>query len=194
MFYVFVFIDKDHSGFMNKKSSYKLIYLENIENIIRIDFPNGYFLESKFKSARIEYFEYFTLPNEENVELKKYKEKYIDFGYFYETMIEYIDDVTFQETDNFNQFLGQDRSVQSNVIYDFAINILQIKTIEEYKSKKIEIEKISKDYRILLQLDCNDINSDLHRFGGNSVIYFGIKQKDLKKKNTENVIMAFQGT
>ncbi|MCG8860090.1 DUF1963 domain-containing protein [Tenacibaculum finnmarkense] len=194
MLYAFVFIDKDYPGFMNKESSYKLIYLENTENIERIEFPKEYFLEGKFKSAQIEYFEYYTLPDDENYKIEKYESKYEDFNYFYETVTEFIDNLTNQETDNFHQILGEDRSVQSSVVFDFATKKLKIKTIEDYESKKAEIEKISKKYRILLQLDCNDRNSDLSRFGGSMVIYFGIEPEDLKKNNIENVIMAFQGT
>ncbi len=194
MLYVFVFIDKDYPGFMNKESSYKLIYLENTENIKRTEFPEKYFLESKFKSAKIEYFEYYTLPDDENYKIKKYRKKYNDFGYFYETVTEFIDNLTNQETDNFHQILGEDRSVQSSVVFDFATKKLQIKTIEDYESKKTEIDKVSKNYRILLQLDCNDKNSDLSRFGGSMVIYFGIEPEELKNKNIKNVILAFQGT
>ncbi|WP_370408194.1 DUF1963 domain-containing protein, partial [Tenacibaculum dicentrarchi] len=194
MLYAFVFIDQDYPGFMNKESSYKLIYLEKTENIERIEFPKEYFLEGKFKSAKIEYFEYYTLPYNGNYKIKKYEEKYDDFGYFYETVTEFIDNLTNQKTDNYHQILGEDRSVQSNVVSDFAAKELEIETIEDYESKKAEINEISKKYRILLQLDCLDRNSDLSKFGGNMVMYFGIEPKNLKKKKIENVILAFQGT
>lgn len=192
--YVFVYIDKNYPGFMNKKSSYRLIYLENKENIERTEFPKEYFLEGKFKPAQIKYFEYYTLPDDENHKIKKYGLKYDDFDYFYETVTEFIDNLTNQETDNFHQILGEDRSIQSSVVFDFATKKMEIKTIEDYESKKVEIEKISKNYRILLQLDCNDRNSDLSKFGGNAVMYFGIEPENLEKKKIENVIMAFQGT
>lgn len=194
MFYVFVFIDKDYPGFISKESSYKLIYIENTKNIERTEFPKEYFLEGKFKSAKIEYFEYYTFPHNGNYKIKKYEEKYKNFDYFHENLNEFIDNLTNQETDNYNQVLGEDRSVQSSVVLDFASNKLNIKTIEDYQSKKAEIEEISKKYRILLQLDCNDRNSDLSRFGGSMVIYFGIKPENLENKKIENVIMAFQGT
>ena len=134
------------------------------------------------------------MPDDENYKIKKYESKYQNFGYFHETVTEFIDNLTSQETDNFHQILGEDRSVQSSVVFDFAAKKLRIKTREDYESKKIEIDKISKNYRIFLQLDCNDRNSDLSRFGGSMVIYFGIEPEELKNKNIENVIMAFQGT
>ena len=62
------------------------------------------------------------------------------------------------------------------------------------KQQKAEIDKISKDYKILLQLDCDDGNSDLSKFGGSMVIYFGIEPENLKKKDFEKAMMAFQGT
>lgn len=194
MFYVFIFIDKDWPGFLNKESSYKLIYIENIENIQRLDFPKEYFVEGKFKSAKIEYFEYFTLPHYTNYKIEKYYKKYKDFDYFYESVTEFIDNLSNEEMNNLHQILGEDRSIQSTVIVDFATKILQIKTIEDYHSKKPEIDKISKNFSILLQLDCDDGNSDLSRFGGGMTIYFGIEPEDLKKKDFENVVMAFQGT
>lgn len=194
MLYAFVFIDKEYPGFLNKESSYRLIYLENTENIERSDFPKEYFLEGIFKPAQIKYLEYYTLPDDANYKIKKYELKYDDFGYFHKTVTEFIDNLTSQETDNFHQILGEDRSVQSSVVFDFATKKLKIKTIEDYESKKVEIEEVSKNYKILLQLDCNDRNSDLSRFGGNAVMYFGIEPDNLEKNNIENVIMAFQGT
>ncbi|WP_299107657.1 DUF1963 domain-containing protein [uncultured Tenacibaculum sp.] len=194
MMYVFVYIDKNHPGFLNKESSYKIIYSENTENIERLEFPKGYFLDSKFKTAQIKYFKYYTLPDDENYKIKKYDLKYNDFDGFHENIVNFIDNLTNQQVDNFHQVLGEDRSIQSSVVFDFAAKKLDIKTIEDYKSKKTEAQKISKNYSILLQLDCNDENSDLSRFGGSAVIYFGIEHENLEKRNIENVIMVFQST
>ncbi len=194
MIYVFVYIDKDYPGFLNKESSYKIVYIENIDDIQRIDFPKDYFIEGKFKSAKIDYFEYFTLPDSHNYKIKKYINKYEQFDYLYESVTELIDNTTNQEMDNFHQLLGEDRSVQSSVLFDFATKELKIKTLEDYKSKQTEIEEISRKYKILLQLDCNDRNSDLSKFGGSMVIYFGIEPEHLNNGKFENVVMAFQGT
>ena len=192
--YAFVYIDKDWPGFLNKESSFKLIYVEDTQDIERLDFPKEYFSEGKFKSAKIEYFEYFTLPDNTNYRIKKYSGKYDDFDHFYESTIEFIDSLTSQETDNYHQILGEDRSVQSSVVFDFAAKKLQIKTIEDYQTQKSQIDKVSKDYKILLQLDCDDGNSDLSKFGESMVIYFGIEPENLKKKDFEKAVMAFQGT
>ncbi|SFC94161.1 Uncharacterized protein YwqG [Zunongwangia mangrovi] len=194
MLYVFIFIDKEWPGFLNKKDSYKIIYIENTKNIQRQNFPKGYFQESKFKAAQIEYFEYLTLPHYTSYKVEKYFNKYEDFEYFYDSVTEFNDTLFNQNSDIFHQILGEDRSIQSTVVIDFATKILEIKTIEDYNSKKTEIDKISKDYSILLQLDCNDNNSDLSKFGGGMTIYFGIEPKNLKNRDFENVIMAFQGT
>ena len=191
MFYVFVFID---SVFMTDESTYKLVYVENMEDIQRLDFPKKYFLEGKIESAKIDYFQYFTLPDWDNSKMKRYEDKYEDFGDFREDLIEFIDDLSSQKADNYHQVLGRSRSVQSSVMFYFAAKKLQVKTIEDYKIKEFEIHKISNDYNILLQLDCNDSNSNLNRFGGSSTLYFGIEPEDLKKKNFENVTMVSQGT
>jgi uncharacterized protein YwqG len=194
MLYVFVFIDKDYPGFMCDESSYKIIYLEDIDTIQRLNFPESYFLGSKFQVAEINYFEYFTLPDDENYKLKKFHLLYDNFYDFYENIVEFIDSLTGENIDNYHQVLGEDKSVQSSVGFDFAVNILQIKTTEDFESKQDEIKEIEKKHRILLQLDCNDRNSNLSEYGGNMVMYFGIKPEHLIEQNFDNVIMAFQGT
>ncbi|PQV46616.1 uncharacterized protein YwqG [Jejuia pallidilutea] len=192
--YIFIYLDPDWPRFLNKPDSFKVIYIENVSQVERTKFPVNYFTPSVFITAKIDYFQYFTLPDDTNFKIKKYQKKYKDFHLFYEDAYKFIDDICNQETDNFHQILGEDRSVQNSVVSDFAIKQLNIKTLEDYKSKETEIEIIKKNYEILLQLDCNDSNSNLSKFGGNSVIYFGIEPNNLKTKNFDGIIMAFQGT
>ncbi|TDT45264.1 uncharacterized protein YwqG [Maribacter spongiicola] len=190
--YVFIYIDKEWLGFLNKKNSYKVIFQENSDNLIRTEFPISYFSEGIFEPYKIEYFESYTMPDDESIILKNFQDSYEDFHNFYHSTYEYIEHLTELDVDDFNQVLGYDRSIQSTVMFDFAERELEISSLSEWKLKQTEILELSKKYKLLLQLE-TDGNS-LDRFGGSSTIYFGIEPEDLKKKNFDNVIMAFQGT
>lgn len=64
----------------------------------------------------------------------------------------------------------------------------------EYKKRWIDILELSKNYELLLQLDCNDSESDLSRFGGSGTYYFGVSASDLDNKKFDNIKMTFQMT
>ena len=190
--YVFIYIDKEWPGFLNKKNSYKVIFQENTDELIRTEFPLNYFSEGIFEPSKIEYFESYTLPDDESIILKNFQDSYEGFHDLYHSTYEYIQHLTELDIDSFHQVLGYDRSIQSSVTYSFAEIELEITSQDEWNTKKSEILELSKKYQLLLQLETDGNNLD--KFGGSSTIYFGIGPKDLKMKNFDNVIMAFQGT
>lgn len=191
--YVFIYIDKEWPGFLNQKNSYKLIFWDNTDDLVRTEFPLNYFMRGIFQPAKIEYFESYTIPDDESIILKNLQENYGDFYSLYDSTYEYIEHITDLDRDDFHQVLGYDRSIKSSVMYDFAERELEISTRKEWESKKSEILELSKKYKLLLQFDCaNDAN--LEKYGGSSTIYFGIEPKDMKMRNFNNVIMVFQGT
>ncbi|MBU2902733.1 DUF1963 domain-containing protein [Maribacter dokdonensis] len=190
--YVFIYIDKEWPVFLNKKNSYKVIFQENTDELIRTEFPLNYFSEGIFEPSKIEYFESYTMPDDESTILKNFQDSYEDFHDFYDSTYEYIQHLTELDIDSFHQVLGYDRSIQSSVTYSFAEIELEITSQDEWNTKKSEILELSKKYQLLLQLETDGNNLD--KFGGSSTIYFGIDPKDLKMKNFDNVIMAFQGT
>tara|TARA_R110002050_G_scaffold299550_4_gene465522 strand:+ start:60 stop:968 length:909 start_codon:yes stop_codon:yes gene_type:complete len=192
--YVFIYIDKEWPGFLNQKSSYKLIYHDNIKDLKRMEFPVNYFMKGVFNPAKIEYFESYTIPDDENFKLKDLQKKYESFYQLYDSTYDFINRITDLNSDDFHQVLGEDRSIQSSVVTYFAERELNIKTRSEFESKQSEISDLSKKYKVLIQLDCADRNTDLEKYGGSMTIYFGIEPKDLKERNFNNVIMAFQGT
>ena len=191
--YVFIYIDKEWPGFLSQKNSYKLIFHEKTNDLVRTDFPSNYFMEGIFQPVKIEYFESYTIPDDESITLKYFQEKYEDFYSLYNSTYEYIENVTELNIDDFNQVLGYDRSIQSSVMFDFAERELEISTRSEWELKQSEIFELSKKYKLLLQLDSAN-STNLEKFGGSSTIYFGIEPKDLKMRNFNNVIMVFQGT
>ena len=194
MLYVFIYIDTTWPGFISKRESFKIIYLEHNQNLIRTSFPVGYFVGGIFDPARINFFQYFTLPYDENFKIADIKKRNTNFFGSYDKMREIIDKETEQLTDNYHQLLGEDRSVQASVVFNFAEKELNIRTEQDFNSNKELLIELQKKYVILLQLDCNDKNSNLHKYGGSSVIYFGLTAADLKERKFDKVIMAFQGT
>lgn len=194
MLYVFIYIDTSWPGFLNRKGSYRVIYAEENRKLIRTSFPDGYFASSGFDPAKIDFFQYFTLPDDENYKVIDVRKNEADFTRLYDQFNEVINKFTGQLTDNYHQLLGEDRSVQYSVVWNFAEKELNIRTEQDYKTNKDKLNELIKKYILMLQLDCNDENSTLHKYGGSMVIYFGIEPEDLKGKRFDKIVLAFQST
>jgi uncharacterized protein YwqG len=196
MFYIFLNINDKWGEFSVLEQDHQFIYTEH-EQLFRTDFPDDYRTNGDFQSATIKYFQFFTLPDDENYRLKVFNEKNKDFYFhFYQPFEEFMEDELFPESISLNQILGYDRSIQSSVVYDFASKELNLytKDVDEYRKQWNEILELSKSYELLLQLDCDDCNTNLNKFGGSGTFYFGIKQSDLNVKSFKNVCMSFQMT
>lgn len=196
MFYIFLNINDKWGEFSVLEQDHQFIYTEH-EHLFRTDFPEHYRDNGSFKSAVIEYFQYYTLPDDENYQLEAFSEKNKDFYFhFYQPFEEFVENELFPDFVSYHQILGYDRSIQSSVVYDFASKELNLysKGGNEYQKRWNEILKLSKSYELLLQLDCDDSSTNLSKFGGDGTFYFGIKRKDLKVRNFKNVCMSFQMT
>ena len=146
---------------------------------------------------KIQYFQFYTIPDDENYKLFEFDKKYDDFYfYFYQPTDDYIIEELYQDSNKMHQILGYDRSIQSSVVYEFASKELGLYGAEssEYKKKWNEILELSKTFELLLQLDCDDSETDLSRFGGSGVYYFGISKTDLENKKFDSIKMSFQMT
>lgn len=195
-FYVFLNVSEKWSEFSVLDQDYKFIYSES-EQLLRTDFPYDYRANGDFQSATIEYFQYFTLPAAENYRLTPFIEKNKDFYFdFYQPFEDFMQDELFPGSVSLHQILGYDRSVQASVVYDFASKELDLYTMggPEYQKRWAEVLELSKKYEILLQIDCDDDNTNLSKFGGSGTFYFGIKHNDLKAGNFDNVCMSYQMT
>ena len=196
-FYVFLSLDQDWKEFNGVNQPYKFIFSET-ENIIRTEFPNDLKETQTFKTALIEFFEFYTLPDDENYKLFELEKKYNNDLYFlfYQPTSEYIVEELYQDSDSLHQILGHDRSIQSSVVYEFASKELGLYLAEssEHKKRWNDILELSKTFELLLQLDCYDSATDLSRFGGTGTYYFGLSKTDLEKKNFDNIKMSFQMT
>jgi len=193
-FYVFLSLDQDWKEFNGVNQPYKLIFSEN-ENIVRTEFPNDLEQNQTFKTAEIEYFQFYTIPDDENYKLFEFEKKYEDF-YFYQPTDEYLIEELYEDSNKMHQILGYDRSIQSSVVYEFASKELGLYLAEssEHKKRWNDILELSKTYELLLQLDCDDSNTDLSKYGGSGTYYFGLSKTDLKKKNFDDIKMSFQMT
>jgi len=195
-FYVFLSLDQDWKEFNGVNQPYKLIFSEN-ENIVRTEFPNDLEQNQTFKTAEIEYFQFYTIPDDENYKLFEFEKKYEDFYfYFYQPTDEYLIEELYEDSNKMHQILGYDRSIQSSVVYEFASKELGLYLAEssEHKKRWNDILELSKTYELLLQLDCDDSNTDLSKYGGSGTYYFGLSKTDLKKKNFDDIKMSFQMT
>ncbi len=193
-FYVFMSLDQDWKEFNGVNQPYKFIFSDT-ENIIRTEFPNDLEENQTFKTAEIEYFQFYTIPDAENYKLFEFDKKYADFYfYFYQPTDEYLIEELYEDSNKMHQILGYDRSLQSSVVYEFASKELGLYGAEssEYKKKWNDILELSKTYELLLQLDCDDSNSDLSKFGGSGTYYFGLSKTDLEKKKFDDIKMSFQ--
>ncbi|MDV7141008.1 YwqG family protein [Maribacter sp. TH_r10] len=195
-FYVFLNLDQDWKEFNGINQPYKFIFSET-ENIIRTEFPNDLEENQTFKTAEIEYFQFYTIPDDENYKLFEFEKKYDDFYfYFYQPTDEYLIEELYKDSNKMHQILGYDRSIQSSVVYEFSSKELGLYLAEssEHKKRWNDILELSKTYELLLQLDCDDPNTDLSKYGGSGTYYFGISKTDLEKKNFNDIKMSFQMT
>lgn len=196
-FYIFLSLDQDWKEFNGVNQPYKFIFSET-DNIIRTEFPNDLEENQAFKAALIEYFEFYTIPDDENYKLFEFDKKYNNDFYFlfYQPTEEYILEELYQDYDNLHQILGYDRSIQSSVVYEFASKELGLYGAESSEHKKHwnEILELSKTFELLLQLDFDDSNTDLSRYGGSGTFYFGLSKTDLENKNFNDIKMSFQMT
>jgi hypothetical protein len=194
IFHIFIGINEEWNEFSMKQNDTKIFFTENTENLERKEYPTSFNLERIVEPAEIEYFESITIPDDENYKLFYFNDKYEDFYFhFYQDTEEYIAEELNRFTDNMHQILGEDRSVQSSVVYEFSRNELNI-TDEDYAEKWNEILENSKTFTNLIQLDCMDSNTNLSKFGGSGVFYIGLKTKELQDKNFNNLIISFQTT
>jgi uncharacterized protein YwqG len=191
-FYIFISLPQEKENGQNEHS-FSFIYSRSTD-LIRRDFPKDLSENHKLNPATIEYFDFSTLPFYDSYYWSLFENSSNDF---YLDVLEPIEEFVtelYGVEDNLHQILGFDRSIQSSVLYDFARKKLNIVAAEDYRSRWQEIYEASKNYEVLLQLDCTDPEADLSSLGGSGVFYFGISKEDLAAKNFDNIIMSYQTT
>ncbi|MDT0646510.1 DUF1963 domain-containing protein [Zunongwangia sp. F260] len=194
-FYIFLSLDDQYKEFNGINQEFKFLYSKS-ENLIRAEFPKDLEANYSLKTAIIKYFQFYTIPDDQNNKLFELDKKYDDLNfYFNEPTEDFIADL-YSVMDNLHQILGYDRYIQSSALYDFSSKELGLYGADssEFQKRWNDILELSNTFELLLQLDCNDSNSDMTRFGGSGTYYFGISKNDLKNQNFSNIKMTFQMT
>lgn len=195
MFYIFIGIDEKWNQFSIDQEDSKIFFVENLDDLERKEYPTTLKEERKIEPAEIQYFDYLTIPDDENYKLFYFNDKYEDFYFhFYQDTEEYISEELYEYIGNMHQILGEDKSVQSSVVYEFSKKELNIKSNEEHTEKWNEILENSKTFTNLIQLDCMDSNTNLNKFGGSGIFYIGLKTNEFEKLNFENLRISYQTT
>ena len=195
-FYVFLASSDSPEEFRGMQIPFKFIYSRNTK-VNRTEYPAGINKDQIIKTAAIKYFELLTIPHWQNYKFLEFEEKYNDF---YSSIVGPIESFMTEklkyELDNFHQVLGHDRSIQSSVVYEFAAMELGLYLAESsvYRARWNDILEHSKTYELLLQIDCEDENTDLSKIGDTGAFYFGLSKKDLVNHNFDNIQMSFQST
>lgn len=194
IFYIFIGINEEWNGFSINQGDSKIFFIENLENLERKEYPISLKADRKIEPAEIQYFESLTIPDDENYKLIYFDEKYENFYYhFYQETEEYISEELNSFVDNMHQILGEDKSIQSSVVYEFSRNELNISD-DEYEERWNDILENAKTFTNLIQLDCMDSNTNLNEFGGTGVFYIGVKTKELEEMDFKNLRISFQTT
>lgn len=193
MFYVFVGIDEEWGEFGLEQKYHRFLYSNDTLNLERKEFPKDLAESRKINPATIDYFEYLTLPSRENPKLFPLIGKIMDFD---ELVLEeirgFLDFGLFEEQNLYHQVLGEERAIQPRPSFIFAAQEMDIHDETEEIKKWKEIVNLSTTYQPVLQLDCGDPSTNLSKFGGSGVFYFGIKTKNLKAGFFEDIKSTFQ--
>lgn len=195
LFYLFMALD-ENDEFDSVNPDFHFLYLDS-KKVKRTSFPSNLQDNYKLKAADIGYFQFYTIPDDENYKLDDLYEKYDDmYFHLYQPIEDYLDEKYFDYSENYHQVLGHDRAIQSSVVYDFAAKDLGIflAETEVFKGHKKELLEISTKYEVLLQIFCDDPNNDMQRIFGYGVLYLGISKIDLENKIFTNIKITYQGT
>lgn len=148
----------------------------------------------------LEFSEYYTLPDLEELMLEDYFEDYDDFNFsYYEPLEELLDELTGHGADSYNQMLGNPRSVQAYVKSIFASQKLlgmDSSTKEFYENlQKVDnqLPDAAKAFKLLLQLDAYSLNPMMKELG-HGTYYFGIEKQDLDTSNFNRLSLVNQNT
>ncbi len=191
---LYFFMDVN-SSYPIKKEDYKLLYLNNKDNNNNIEaitvpniLTNGIVLTEVF----IEFYSHYNFPSYQNYKILEIEEKNIELDDQIEEIQDYINHITNHYSNNVgSQIFGNPQAIQGTVSFHWAADSLNLNY--PFSDKEIKkIKKIEKEFILLLQIDFSDIKITEHF--GDGVLYFGIREDDLIKRNFNNVELVYQST
>ncbi|MGD9580836.1 MAG: YwqG family protein [Vampirovibrionia bacterium] len=167
------------------KSSWKIYYIKEIDNLIKTHHPDYKNNDYYYEACKVIFNNYLSLPGYENISFDR-SIKLNDEDE--ESYIEYIIDPLKQNT--YTCLLGYPITIQNDEMEIECAKInLETKPSKSKEYKK-EIQKASKEWILLFQLD-SETNAKM-MWGDCGKLYFWIKKEELKNKNFDNVWMILQ--
>ena len=174
--------DQEVWGFDPKDNTrFKVIFLDNLQELKRIDFPKDLEEHSIFKPNKIKFDSYLSLSSEDD------------------TITELINE---DDRDNYdeatagsdNQIFGYANCIQGSMELDCQLvtNGISCGDPSGYKQPKAkDLEKGKDDWILLLQIDSEEDKTGM-MWGDSGRIYFWIKKQDLASKNFNNTWFILQ--
>lgn len=167
------------------KTGWKILYTENINNLIRVKHPDYKANDYYFNPCKLSFETFLSLPGIEKIYYKS-KIKFTD-----EEEEEYLN-YTFDPLNQseYHNLLGYPMVIQNE---EMEIDCEKNSNITTASNKKEDQEQLKKDLQewvLLLQLDTDTKTGMM--WGDCGRLYFWIKKEDLQNKNFNNVWMIFQ--
>lgn len=175
---------------LDDKNEFKVIYLENTDNLSRKKEP---YLDNDikekeeiyriiFETGKLSFKNSYSAPQYEHEFFNEFKSKHKILD---SEISKYSDEVNFQ---NYNLKLGYSLSIQENNME--AINEI---IRNNYKYSEEVYKKASTQWRRWILLLQVDFNEDLDMcWGDGGMLYFWIRDDDLKEKRFDKTILHFQ--
>lgn len=167
--------------FLKDKKEYKILFYDGeISELKNTTFPDDIIPDYQFPSSQTSFRTFFQLPPSMETGI-------IESSTLSERDKESIQQYNDQFSDGLiDQVLGIPTPLQYGADFDLAVSYLNL-DYSEYEKRKAEIDKIRPDFINLLSLPIFDRIGD-------SQMYFGIQNDDLKNKRFDKAILILQGT
>lgn len=182
--YFFYTSEQNAWGFdYSDKNKFQVIYYDgDTNNLKRTDYPENLEEHGKFENCQLKFESEISLPSCDNEIYEKLNEKEMDLV-FEEILNE----------DSINKLLGHADIIQHEMELECELvtNGLYCGDASGYNDPRAkELEKSSKDWQLLFQIDSNDEAEMM--WGDCGRVYFWIKKEDLKYNRFENCWLILQ--
>ncbi len=186
----------DQGAIPNLKGEFKVLFLENDTSLNSYSFEQNQKEPFRFDELNFRFYQHYTFPEWDSIEAEENPEIYKDD--IIEQLYSEICEMSGHPSDIIgHQILGKPNSLQACVSFLYSMSELGYNFSNGPLDKeKTEIASLqSKKYINLLQIDCEDKKLNFSEiFLGDDVLYFGIKEEDLKNKDFSSVMFEMQIT
>lgn len=173
---------------IEEKSSWRVIYSESDDHLVRTAFPKNLMDDYRFGSAKVDMMLRQSYPQWENdiVQLANLTDEATDH------YIDFVGD-SYGENGVITKVFGYPNQIQGNMDVECQMiaDGITYEDIRKYSSaKRSELNNRAKDWTLLFQLDSEE---SIHMIWGDvGRLYFWINKEDLKNRNFDDVWMILQ--